>query len=200
MTQGSAAASAPAPAGGEKPKAYRRTYLVDRTFQLKYTFLMMVVGGGLALLFGFWMYDAHVQTTQILDMDAQLKQVAAAADKHLIYAFVGIAVLMVCALGLLGILMTHRVSGPIYVMSHYLAALAEGRYPQIRALRRRDELKAFFELFQRAVTVMKEREERDAAFMEEVAAKLAAAGKTPELQTAVDSLNAAAKRKRQAVG
>jgi hypothetical protein len=199
MTDGTATASAPA--GGEKPKGHRRTYLVDRTFQLKYTVLMMLVGGGLALLFGYWMYEAHLQTTQILDIDARLKSAAGQADRYLLYSFIGIAFLMTCALGLLGVLMTHRVSGPIYVMSHYLAALAAGRYPRIRALRKRDELKTFFELFQKAVDSMKDREAQDAAMLEDVASKLTGlASRAPEVQPAIEALTSAARRKRQSLG
>src|SRR5712664_2103164 len=43
---------------------------------------------------------------------------------------------MSSALGLIGILITHRVAGPLYVMFSYVNTLAEGRYPTFRSLRR----------------------------------------------------------------
>lgn len=43
------------------------------------------------------------------------------------------------------IFITHRISGPIYVMSNYLREVREGKSPRVRALRMKDELKLFHE-------------------------------------------------------
>src|SRR5437870_4799121 len=126
-------AAASSPPKSVKPPYHRRSYLIDRPFQLKYTLMLMAIGGGLSVLFGYMMYDAHVQTTQVLEIDAALKPLVQNADRRLVFFFLGIAGLMIASLGLVGVMMTHRVSGPIYVMSHYMAALAEGRYPRMRA-------------------------------------------------------------------
>lgn len=180
------------------PSHVRRTYLVDRAFQLKYTVLMMLVGCGLSILFGVWMYDAHVQATEILEIDATLKEVVRKSDAHLVYVFIGIALLMTAALGLFGVLITHRVSGPVYVMGHYLQLLGQGRWPRMRALRKRDELKRFFDLFQGAVAALKDKEEKDVALLEDAVARMTtAAQKAPELQPLVDNLAAAARRRRE---
>ena len=42
---------------------HRRTYLVDRAFQLKYTVLLMATGLLVALLFALWIYQAYRQVT-----------------------------------------------------------------------------------------------------------------------------------------
>jgi hypothetical protein len=60
-----------------------------------------------------------------------------------------------------GVLLTHRVAGPIYVMSHYISILAQGRYPIMRPLRRGDELKPFFERFQSAIEALRHRESEE---------------------------------------
>ncbi len=42
------------------------------------------------------------------------------------------------------IFITHRISGPIYVMARYLREIKEGKTPGMRPLREKDELKGFF--------------------------------------------------------
>ncbi len=46
---------------------------------------------------------------------------------------------------------THKAAGPIQVMNRYVRDLLEGRKPEIRSLRKKDELKDFYEDFTRLV-------------------------------------------------
>jgi nitrogen fixation/metabolism regulation signal transduction histidine kinase len=43
------------------------------------------------------------------------------------------------------IFITHRITGPIYVMTKYLKEIRDGKSPATRPLRQKDELKAFYE-------------------------------------------------------
>ncbi len=52
---------------------------------------------------------------------------------------------------------THKISGPIYVMSGYIKELIDGKIPQVRPLRKNDELQEFYELFTALVNSIKER-------------------------------------------
>ena len=56
---------------------------------------------------------------------------------------------------------THRISGPIYVMSKYIREIIDGKTPTVRPLRRRDELKDFYDLFTEMVETLKEREKKN---------------------------------------
>jgi len=193
-------ADVPAP---QSPRARpkRRAYLVDRRFQLKYTFVLAGAGLLLALLFGAWVWQAHRQSVELAVTDATLRAVLEAGDRQLLVVFLGIAITMSVALGLVGLVLTHHVAGPIYVMSHYLSALAQGRYPHMRPLRRGDELKDFFQLFQQAVSVMRDREARHAAASEEVIEKMrSASARSPELLPALAILEAVIKEEREAIG
>jgi len=42
------------------------------------------------------------------------------------------------------ILFTHRISGPLYVMTQYLQEIKKGKIPNVRPLRDKDELKNFY--------------------------------------------------------
>ena len=52
---------------------------------------------------------------------------------------------------------THRVSGPIHVMSKYMKDIIDGKIPKLRPLRTKDELKDFYELFSKMVDSLKDK-------------------------------------------
>ncbi len=193
MAEPSAAASA-------AREGQRRHYLVDRGFQLKYAAVMAVSGLVVAAVFGLWLHQAHVQATALLAPDPETRALVERSDRLLFGAFAAIAALLAAALALLGLVITHRVAGPVFVMGHYLRVLSEGRFPRMRTLRRSDELKVFFTTFIAAVDAMKVREARHAAVLEEAVQRMrAAAPRAPELATAIETLAAAARERRAAL-
>jgi hypothetical protein len=187
----------PAVAPAEAP---RRRFLLDRGFQLKYALVMAGAGLLVAVVFGLWIHQVHAQAIALLSPDAETRALIARSDTLLLAAFAGIALLLAAALGLLGVVITHRVAGPMFVMGHYLSVLAQGRFPRMRTLRRSDELKSFFRVFIDAVESMKKREARHVAALEDALARVrAAAVRVPELRPAVHSLETAAMERRLAL-
>jgi hypothetical protein len=159
-----------------RAKVGRRNFLIDRAFQVKYTLYMVVVGAAISLLFGAMMYQAHVEATQLIDLpDPGLREAVKSQDATLLWLVMAIAVVMAVSLGLFGILVTHRVAGPIYVLSHYMSVLGTGRYPMLRPLRKNDELKGFYDVFHQAVASMKERDKTHGEELKKLAADLEAA-------------------------
>lgn len=53
---------------------------------------------------------------------------------------------------------THKISGPIHIMSMYIKDIINGKYPELRPLRKKDELKDFYELFSQLVMYIKDRD------------------------------------------
>ncbi len=184
----------------EPAVAPRRRFLLDRGFQLKYARVMAGAGLLVAVVFGLWIHQVHAQAIALLSPDAETRVLIARSDTLLLAAFAGIALLLAAALGLLGVVITHRVAGPVFVMGHYLSVLAQGRFPRMRTLRRSDELKSFFRVFIDAVEAMKRREARHVAVLEDALARVrSAAARVPELQSAVQALEAAAMERRLAL-
>ncbi len=189
-----------APAAVLEPPARRRAYLVDRGFQIKYAVAMALAGLAVAAVFGLWLHQAHVQATALLAPDAETRALVERSDRLLLAAFGVIALLLAAALGLLGIIITHRVAGPVFVMGHYLRVLAEGRFPRMRTLRRSDELKEFFRTFIDAVDMIKLREARHTAVLEDAVRRMREAAATaPELAPAIEALARAAQERRAAL-
>ena len=158
----------------------RRTYLVERSFQLKYTVLLAGWGIPMALLPGLLAWRAY-EHARAAPAEGSLSA-ATSGDAWLLLALVGGAVLSALILGAVGFRMTLRIAGPVHLMGRNLRLLAQGRFPHQRRLRRSDELKALFELFRSAVNALRQREERRTAELEELLASLqAAVPRAPEL-------------------
>ncbi|HEY0093044.1 MAG TPA: signal protein, partial [Archangium sp.] len=111
----------------------------------------------------------------------------------------GLGALCVAGLmALMGLVLTHRVAGPVYVMSLYIATLAAGRYPRMRPLRKKDELRGFFDRFSEAVDRIRERETEEVRLLSEVIETLEPLATTQEAQAAISILGSIRARKRQA--
>jgi hypothetical protein len=180
------------------PKLGRRQYVVDRRFQYRYTVLLSMVGALTALAFGALMYLAHRDALVALAGDRALPESIARQSSTLIWLMVGITVLMAAALAMFGLLMTHRVAGPVHVLSHYVSVLGRGRYPIMRPLRKGDELQAFFERFETTVESLREREAEEADVLEGAVETLGPLCATEESQAIVAELREMARRKRDA--
>jgi hypothetical protein len=176
---------------------HRRTYLVDRTFQLKYILLLMGWGVVLAALFGLWVHQAHEQAFETVVRDASQRALVARADRQLLWVLGAIGALSAAALGLLGFIVTHRVAGPVYVMGHYLKLLGEGRFPERRALRKHDELKGLYAHLGETMEALRARDERLLYHLDVAVARMRAAlPRAPELGNAMESLEREARARR----
>lgn len=92
-------------------------------------------------------------------------------QQRMILSLVGGLALMVVLIGLLGILFTHKVAGPVYKMSRLLKLVGDGQLQVEASLRRGDELKEFFDNFTAMVSRLRDREKNK---VEQVEAALAA--------------------------
>ena len=120
-----------------------KSLLLDRHFQLKYTSMIVGVAALLSLALGGFLVSKVNENSRILGLenlgDAAFEAHLFSADNELVISItISLALFLVLLVGL-SIVMTHRVVGPIYVIKRHLDALAAGRLPQIRGLRKGDE-------------------------------------------------------------
>ncbi|MGQ0507272.1 MAG: signal protein [Myxococcaceae bacterium] len=176
-------------------KVTRTTFVVDRPFQLKYTALLAATGVVVSLLFGTMVYlvhaDANDSLPQVARQNESVQLALRESERTLVWLICGATVMMGGALTLLGILITHRVAGPLYVMGMYMTQLTQGKYPIVRPLRKHDELKVFFERFQKALEQMRQREIEEANRLDEVIQQLNGAGGVEALKLLRDKKRAA---------
>jgi nitrogen fixation/metabolism regulation signal transduction histidine kinase len=135
----------------------RRTFLIDRKFQLKYTMIIVLVGVVVSALLGYFIVRLNQENRDLLGIEETMMAEVQKLDSYTMYYLAGFVVVMALVLFIWGIFITHRVAGPIFIISRYLRQLGEGDVPQTRPLRKGDELKAFFDTFSTMLNAMKQR-------------------------------------------
>jgi methyl-accepting chemotaxis protein len=78
-------------------------------------------------------------------------------NRYLLIALILCVIFQGFILFIMIIRITHRISGPIYVMSNYIKEIINGDMPNPRPLRDKDELKKFYNLFVDLVDSIKEK-------------------------------------------
>ena len=134
-----------------RKRTKRRQYLINPAFQWKYAatiaFGVFVTSTIMSsVLYGILHHQARMRTIDPAGYSAQVTFVVFLAGA----AF---ALLTGAGVGLWSIIVTHRMVGPLYVMSRFMLELKEGRLPKMRALRQKDEFKEFYEVFVGAFTM-----------------------------------------------
>lgn len=91
--------------------------------------------------------------------DNNLNNINKLADynRYLLIALILCVIFQGFILFVMIIRITHRISGPIYVMSNYIKEIIKGDMPNPRPLRDKDELKKFYNLFVDLVDSIKEK-------------------------------------------
>jgi methyl-accepting chemotaxis protein len=181
--------------GGPQAKRRLRNYLLVPSFQLKYTAMVVGVTLVVASVLGVLAYKYSTGQTQMLmmhKMDAQgdaiderfmhnLERYARDADRTVAEGIAGGVLLMTIALGITGILVTHRLVGPVYRLKSWVREVRDGR---LRAdsgrLRKRDELQDLFEAFHAMVVSLRAAQEREIAQLDQVIEVARNAGLNPE--------------------
>jgi nitrate/nitrite-specific signal transduction histidine kinase len=79
----------------------------------------------------------------------------ASFNRYLLAAMIICVIVQGFILFIMIIKITHRISGPVYVMSNYMKEIINGIIPSPRPLRDKDELKNFYELFVEMVKSLK---------------------------------------------
>jgi hypothetical protein len=137
--------------GNRRHKRSWRNFLLDPGFQLKYTLLIVLAGG---LVFGSMealFYDQVRENSELAELDgeaefaAELRAELEAEDRKVLMQLAGFWLALVLALFLIGVLATHRIVGPIYVVDLYVQRIRDG-LPVVtnRKLRRGDEFQHLY--------------------------------------------------------
>lgn len=174
------------------PKRRLRNYLLDRRFQLKYTSMVVAVTLLVASILGALAYHEskgqtaalQIQLTMQPDLDprvaAELESFGRERDRQILIAIIiGIAALTL-ALGVTGIIITHKMVGPAYKMCMLFATLANGQLRVAGGLRKGDELQEVFVAFHEMVRRLRERREHELSHLDLALARVKASGGSDE--------------------
>jgi hypothetical protein len=138
------------------PKRHWRNYLIDWRLQLRYVLLMAMVSAIISSALGYliWLQAASASDA-ILDLakgsgdgvQSVIAESLKASDSSLIWTMALAGFGLTVVLSLYTTVFTHRVAGPIHKVSQYFDQMASGRLGNVRALRKGDLLKEFYEAF-----------------------------------------------------
>ncbi len=150
--------------------------IVDRAFQFKYTGIILLVAAMTSTVLGFFLLKAYQEMNEVIGIASISPGIGESLntdDARKVFGII-IASLVgeVVVLGVLGLIITHRVCGPIFVITRHFGTMLDNKYPQLRPLRTSDEFAPMFVLFKQLVDKQRD---RDAAEIAKLGAVLAAA-------------------------
>jgi len=168
----------------------RRFRIVDQAFQLKYAVMIASFGAIISLTYGSMVYLAHYEVQQEISDYCGPKAAAVMNERSstIVRFAVTATVLISLLLMVLGMIATHRIAGPIFVMNRHLSVLAQGRIPSMRPLRKNDELKELYESLHNYVKSLQRRETDEATKLDAAIEKLSASALSPQGKEALDIL------------
>jgi hypothetical protein len=186
---------------GTKSQRRMKNYLLNLRYQLKFT--LTIVGISAALTSGlgsFVMYKTHeasrVVAVRAMDptdeLAQQLAQQFARNDRLITMVLIAFGILLSVILTAYGIVLTHKVAGPLFKVTLYLDRIREGKLGTVYNLRKGDELVDFFEHFKSAHDALRTRTEEDIRLLDRA---IAQAGSSP----VADELRAAKAKKEESL-
>jgi HAMP domain-containing protein len=124
-----------------------------------------------------------VEQQQALEKQAEtLKQKSAeiaAQQQVMLWTLFALLALLSVGVGLAGIVVTHRVAGPIFKMVRQIHDVEDGHWNMPSPLRPGDELGHFFKAFEEMVQTMRDQRQHEIDLMDELAEQLGDMGAEP---------------------
>jgi hypothetical protein len=187
-----------------------RNYLLDVGLQLRYTATIVVVAIFLTAGLGFKMYQATrdvskvILWTSLVDPQSadELQAQFANSDRVVLWGIVGFGVVLILSISAVGILITHKVAGPLYKISTFFGRVRDNKLgPTPANLRKGDELQEFYGAFKEMHVSLRSRAEDDVRIIGNAVSVLEAApdARSPALARALDDLRDLRKRKEESL-
>jgi methyl-accepting chemotaxis protein len=175
------------PASRAKHQRKLSNYMLDKNLQLRYVLFVTILSAVIAGALGYMIYDQRRTASESIERDLKSltradashqefqEQVASGLqsdDQMLVYKMVAVGFGLVVILSAYLVIMTHKVAGPLFKVSHYFERMAEGRLGNVTPLRRGDMLQDFFGDFKAMHESVREHSAADLAVMERELAAL----------------------------
>jgi hypothetical protein len=200
-------------AAGARPPVYKRkmrNYLLDVGLQLRYTATIVVVAIFLTAGLGFKMYQATREISRIILFTGladpataqELQGQFANSDRIVLWGIIGFGIVLVLSISAVGILITHKVAGPLYKITSLFGRVRDNKLgPAPAGLRKGDELQDFYTGFREMHQAVRARVEDDVRVLGNAVSALetGADARSPAVQRALDELRQLRKRKEESL-
>ena len=177
-----------------------RNFLIDRRFQLRWVFMVMVTVTLIVSFMGFFLYrtvaaSTDQMVTQLLADDELTEASQQAllergrADKMVTLSIlVGSLFSLVVLLSLSTIVITHKVAGPIYKMRRVFSSINGDNLRLWDKLRRGDEFQEAFDDFSDMLSRLRENRRQDIEVLEGIRKLAGEQGNQEEILQKIDAL------------
>jgi hypothetical protein len=182
-----------------------RNYLLDVGLQLKYTATIVIVAVVVTAFLGTKMYMATrdvskvILWTSLVDPSSaeELQAQFSNSDRWVMWGIIGFGVVLVLSISAVGILITHKVAGPIYKIATFFGRVRDNRLgPAPASLRKGDELQEFYLSFREMHQAIRERTEEDVrALGNAIAALEGSPSRAPSAEATLEELRELRKKK-----
>jgi hypothetical protein len=188
--------------GAQKYRRRMKNYLLDVGLQLRYTMTIVIVAVFLTAGLGYKMYQATRDTSKVIELSGmadptvagELRGQFASSDRWVLWGIVGFGVVLVISISAVGILITHKVAGPLFKITSFFARVRENRLGMIPAkLRKGDELQDFYGSFRDMHQALREKVQEDVKVLGDALTALESGGAVG--QKALDDLRQLRRRK-----
>ncbi len=149
-------------------QSYKRNRIstVNRRFQYKYTAIMVGIAAVVSAVLGIMLLASYREIDSLLNLVFQTPAFKDKVDVRQVLRVFNFSmvflVVEVLAIGVLGLVITNRLCGPVFVIERQLTTLLEGKYPRARQLRDGDEFVSTFEVLTAVIELLKKRDEAEA--------------------------------------
>ena len=156
-------------------KRHLKNFLLDKSYQLRYTAVIVLISAALTLGLGFLVVSKAREATRtiepglaLLDDEtaARVKEDLRSSDRNIMLAIAGFGVVFCVAMMGYGIVITHKVAGPLFKLSTYLNHIRDGKLGKVYDLRKGDQLHAFFAVFKEMHTALVKRTQDEIAVLD----------------------------------
>lgn len=148
-----------------------RNFLLDRKVQLRITVIMVLITAVLTAGLGYFWYAEMRKASDVIRVNAmatlgdaatkQLESELAGQDRLRLLLLVGFASLLALLIAGYGIVMTHKLAGPLFKMTRHMSDIERNRIYQLWDLRKGDQLQDFFAAFKAMHGALRKRVEDD---------------------------------------
>jgi len=148
-----------------------RNYLIDRNVQLRFSLAMVALTSALTAVLGFIWYAEMRKASEVVRVNAlsvlgnaatrQLEAQLAAQDQTRLLVLVGFGLLLALLITSYGIVMTHKLAGPLFKINRHIDDIEAGRLYKLWPLRKGDLLQQFFASFKKMHGALRARTEED---------------------------------------
>lgn len=159
-------------------RRHLRNYIIDKRLQFRYIGAVSLLSAAISGLLGWLIWSQRNQASRTIarsletvdwlppEQKTEILHHLAGADLSVLLRMGLVCAGLIVVLSMFLLVMTHKVAGPLHMMSAAFDALAAGKLPVVHNLRRGDEFRVFHKKFSEMCNALRGRAEADAAVYE----------------------------------